>query len=113
MDLSSLDPDDPLATIQLGFSLVEGELGVPPVMTAQEMAQCACPDRLAMLSYLSQVYDALHGEIPYVKPKIAVSTGRNPLRQAQDRGTRRNPLRTAQDRGEYGEKSPTASPRSR
>ena len=100
MDLSSLDPDDPLATIQLGFSLVEGELGVPPVMTAQEMAQCACPDRLAMLSYLSQVYDALHGEIPYVKPKIAVSTGRNPLRQAQDRG-------------EYREKSPTSSSKSR
>ncbi|KAF0287391.1 [F-actin]-monooxygenase MICAL3 [Amphibalanus amphitrite] len=71
VDLSSLDRDDPLANTQLAFSLVESELGVPPVMTAQEMAECACPDRLAMLSYLSQVYDALHGEIPYVKPKIA------------------------------------------
>ena len=73
VDLAALPTDDPLSATQLAFSLVESELGVPPVMSAQEMADCSCPDRLAMLSYLSQVYDALHGEIPYVKPKIAVS----------------------------------------
>jgi len=36
-------------------------------MTGDEMADCECPDRLSMLSYLSQVYDAFRGEIPHTK----------------------------------------------
>lgn len=35
-------------------------------MTGDEMAECECPDRLTMLSYLSQVYDTFRGEIPHV-----------------------------------------------
>ena len=35
-------------------------------MTGEEMAECECPDRLTMLSYLSQVYDSFRGEIPHV-----------------------------------------------
>lgn len=36
-------------------------------MTGEEMSECDCPDQLAMLSYLSQVYDAFRGEIPHTK----------------------------------------------
>lgn len=40
-------------------------------MTGEEMADCECPDRLTMLSYLSQVYDTFRGEIPHIKhPRI-------------------------------------------
>ncbi len=51
---------------QLAFDILE-ELGIPPVTTGLEMAQCAVPDRLTMMSYLTQVYDLFRGEIPYVK----------------------------------------------
>lgn len=36
-------------------------------MTGEEMAESECPDRLTMLSYLSQVYDTFRGEIPHIK----------------------------------------------
>ena len=40
-------------------------------MTGLEMEQCEVPDKLAMLSYLSQIYDSFRGEIPHIKhPKL-------------------------------------------
>jgi hypothetical protein len=40
-------------------------------MTGQEMEQCDVPDKLTMLSYLSQIYDTFRGEIPHIKhPKL-------------------------------------------
>lgn len=46
------------------FDICERELGIPPVMTGQEMAECAVPDKLTMVSYISQVYESFRGEIP-------------------------------------------------
>jgi hypothetical protein len=43
-------------------------------MTGQEMEQCDVPDKLTMLSYLSQIYDTFRGEIPHIKhPKLVRS----------------------------------------
>lgn len=40
-------------------------------MTGEEMAQCDVPDKLVIFSYLTQIYEAFRGEIPYVKhPKL-------------------------------------------
>lgn len=40
-------------------------------MSGVEMEQCDIPDVLAMLSYLSQVYDTFRREIPHIKhPKL-------------------------------------------
>lgn len=40
-------------------------------MSGIEMEQCDIPDILAMLSYLSQVYDIFRREIPHIKhPKL-------------------------------------------
>lgn len=40
-------------------------------MTGEEMAQCDVPDKLAMFSYLTQIYEVFRGEIPYIKhPKL-------------------------------------------
>lgn len=36
-------------------------------MSGIEMEQCDIPDILAMLSYLSQVYDTFRREIPHIK----------------------------------------------
>jgi len=42
-------------------------------MTGAEMAQCDVPDKLVMFSYLTQIYQAFKGEIPYVKYAKLVS----------------------------------------
>lgn len=42
-------------------------------MSGIEMEQCDIPDILAMLSYLSQVYDTFRREIPHIKhPKLVL-----------------------------------------
>lgn len=41
--------------------------------TGYEMAQLAVPDKLAMLSYLTQVHELFRGEIPCVKQPKRVS----------------------------------------
>lgn len=49
-------------------------LGIPPVMTGQEIAANAIPDLLTMLSYLTQIYETFRGEIPHIKhPKLVSS----------------------------------------
>ncbi|XP_063236489.1 F-actin-monooxygenase Mical isoform X2 [Bacillus rossius redtenbacheri] len=67
VDFHALDPADVAGNNQLAFDLLEHELGIPPVMTGQEMADCKVPDKLTMLSYLSQIYDTFRGEIPHIK----------------------------------------------
>ena len=47
---------------QLAFDVAQTELGIPPVMTGQEMAACAAPDKLSMVSYLSELYHKFHKE---------------------------------------------------
>lgn len=43
-------------------------------MSGIEMEQCDIPDVLAMLSYLSQVYDIFRREIPHIKhPKLVLN----------------------------------------
>lgn len=48
------------------FAILEKDYGIVPVMSGTEMAECEEPDQLAMVSYLSQVYEIFKGEIPYV-----------------------------------------------
>ncbi|XP_046997628.1 F-actin-monooxygenase Mical isoform X1 [Schistocerca americana] len=73
IDFHSLKPEDVSANNQLAFDTLERELGIPPVMTGKEMEQCDIPDKLTMLSYLSQIYDTFRGEIPHIKhPKLEV-----------------------------------------
>ena len=49
------------------FDICERELSIPPIMTGQEMAECEVPDKLSMVSYISQVYESFRGEIPVGK----------------------------------------------
>ncbi|KAH7933863.1 hypothetical protein HPB49_018343 [Dermacentor silvarum] len=55
------------------FDILEREYGIPPVMTGQEMADCAVPDKLTMVSYISQIYETFRREIPQGRPAYKVS----------------------------------------
>jgi hypothetical protein len=44
---------------------LEHELGIPPAIPAGELADIRrIPDKLTMMSYLSQVYDCFRRDIP-------------------------------------------------
>lgn len=103
LDFASLDPANVAVNNQLAFDILE-ELGVLPVnlasfryrvsalthsislfqvTTGYEMAQLAVPDKLSMLSYLTQVHELFRGEIPCVKqPKrVSIALGNYELRK--------------------------------
>ena len=53
------------AIIQTVFDTLESELGILPVMSGRELADTTRkPDKLTMMSYLSQIYEMFRREIP-------------------------------------------------
>ncbi|XP_044587418.1 F-actin-monooxygenase Mical isoform X3 [Cotesia glomerata] len=84
IDFNSLKSDDVEKNNQLAYDVLEKELGILPIMTGEEMAQCDVPDKLVMFSYLTQIYEAFRGEIPHIKhPKLEPDTDDNPLYNKQ------------------------------
>ncbi|XP_068275253.1 F-actin-monooxygenase MICAL1 isoform X1 [Nyctibius grandis] len=58
VDFDSVDPQDPIRTHQMMLDVAEQELGIQPVLSSAEMATMAEPDRLGLITYLSQFYEA-------------------------------------------------------
>ncbi|KAJ6659522.1 hypothetical protein lerEdw1_018757 [Lerista edwardsae] len=58
LDFDSLDQNDPVGNNQIALDVAEQELGIPPVLSSTEMAAMSEPDRLGLITYLSQFYDA-------------------------------------------------------
>uniref|UniRef100_A0A8D0E5X7 Molecule interacting with CasL protein 1 n=1 Tax=Salvator merianae TaxID=96440 RepID=A0A8D0E5X7_SALMN len=58
LDFSSLDKNDPIGNNLLALDVAEQELGIPPVLSSTEMASVSEPERLGLITYLSQFYDA-------------------------------------------------------
>ncbi|XP_043586072.1 F-actin-monooxygenase Mical isoform X7 [Bombus pyrosoma] len=84
IDFHNLNPDDAVTNNQLAFDILEKELSIPPIMTGEEMAQCDVPDKLAMFSYLTQIYEVFRGEIPYIKhPKLEPENEERPAHSKQ------------------------------
>ena len=62
IDWDSLDPDDVLANNTLAFQAAEQHLGIPSLLDPKDMAECEILDRLSILTYLSQFYQAFQGQ---------------------------------------------------
>ncbi|XP_050047104.1 uncharacterized protein Mical [Dermacentor andersoni] len=73
IDLDEMSTADVATNNQQAFDILEREYGIPPVMTGQEMADCAVPDKLTMVSYISQIYETFRREIPQGRPAYKVS----------------------------------------
>ncbi|XP_075299042.1 F-actin-monooxygenase MICAL1 isoform X2 [Opisthocomus hoazin] len=58
VDFDSVDPRDPIRTHQTMLDMAEQELGIQPVLSSTEMATMAERDRLGLITYLSQFYEA-------------------------------------------------------
>ncbi|KAK0174825.1 hypothetical protein PV327_010549 [Microctonus hyperodae] len=70
LDFASLNKDDVYGNNELAFRIAAQHLGIPALLDAEDMASCTVPDRLSILTYLSQFYQHFGGSSP---SRVAVS----------------------------------------
>lgn len=68
IDMSSLDESSAVHNNQLAFSILEKELGIPPVMSACDFANSGQIDKLSLVLYLTQVQKAF--TVPAKEPSV-------------------------------------------
>lgn len=62
IDFHALEPGQIERNCSLIFALAEAELGIPSLLDPVDMAECKSPDRLSILTYLSEFYHKFKAE---------------------------------------------------
>ncbi|CAL1537118.1 unnamed protein product, partial [Lymnaea stagnalis] len=82
------------ANNQMAFNVAEKELGIPPVLTGEDMAKYEVPDKLTMVAYLSQFYELFKNEpLPSSIPLPVKSKRKSLSRDAKIPKSPRSPNR--------------------
>ncbi|XP_059172368.1 uncharacterized protein LOC131953269 isoform X2 [Physella acuta] len=79
IDYESLSPNNVFENCKLAFEVAERELNIPAFLEADDMARLKVPDKLSVITYVSQYYNFLNPLPqlggPGVKGKVKASTG--------------------------------------
>jgi len=76
IEFDSLDPDDVFGNNSLAFNVAEQHLGIPSLLDPQDMVECELLDRLSILTYLAQYFQAFSTPNSPIKANI-LPTGSN------------------------------------
>ncbi|XP_078728927.1 MICAL-like protein 1 isoform X1 [Lampetra fluviatilis] len=91
VDFDSLDKDNVYENNKLAFEVAERELGIPALLDPSDMVNMAVPDRLSVLTYVSQYHNYFCGKqtaLGSCEPgaRVATSPSLKPIRDATEEG---------------------------